>query len=85
MVLSFDYAGGCMFNRHSESSEDTYRYIRSEWWRRGRVDLSLKHELVVWVIDGWPAMVGVDDGQPDELVLARLGLAEEEAFELVTA
>jgi hypothetical protein len=53
--------------------------------RRSRVDLSLKHGLMVWVIDGWPIASIAGDANSGDLALARLGLGEEEAFELVTA
>jgi hypothetical protein len=63
---------------------DDAKAVRCSWWRRGRGDLSLKHGLVVWVIDGWPADLAVDDDRSAESPLAQLS-ATDKRFDLVAA
>ena len=55
------------------------------WWRRGRVDLFLKREFLVWVIDGWPPVLAVDDGGSGKLSLMKSFHQGREELELVLA
>jgi hypothetical protein len=56
----------------------------SRWTgRRRSVDLSLKHGLIVWVVDDWPAMLVVADGRLGELSLLTHIPAGKTGFDLV--
>jgi hypothetical protein len=50
----------------------------SRWTGRwGRVELSLKHGLMVWVIDDWPVELAVNDSMVGDSSLAQPIPAEE--------
>jgi hypothetical protein len=74
-----------MPNRNGSSNRDIYRYIIYKEWRRGRVDLSLKHGLVVWLIGKWLAILAVDDSRSGDSSLGRPIRAEEESLDGVAA
>jgi hypothetical protein len=58
--------------------------MRGVWWRRGRVELPLKHGLAVWVIDNWPA-VALDDGKANDRSPMESFQLEREELEPVGA